>query len=116
VQANSILAERAVEHMSTVVSSAIDALEEIYLREGGYSNELSENRRRDIFEDADRKLRENLDLATAKIAAKEARASVARGRQHTAGGTYVDALYHYHNAWLHSLNAGASALRAVRAG
>jgi hypothetical protein len=116
VQANAILAERAVEHMSTMVSAAIDALEEIYLREEGYSSDLSENRRRDIFEDADRKLRENLDLATAKIAAKEARASIARGRQHTAEGTYVDALYHYHNAWLHSLNAGASALRAVRAG
>jgi hypothetical protein len=116
VQANAILAERAVEHMSTLVSSAIDALEETYLREGGYSSDLSEKRRRDIFEEADRKLRENLDLATARIAAKEARASIARARQHTASGAYVNALYHYHNAWLHSLNAGASALRAVRAG
>jgi hypothetical protein len=116
VQANAILAERAVEHMSTMVSAAIDALEETYLREDGYSSDLSERRRRDIFEDADRKLRENLDLSTARIAAKEARASIARSRQHTAAGAYVNALYHYHNAWLHSLNAGASALRAVRAG
>ena len=43
--------------MSTMVSFAIDALEEIYLREGGYSNELSEKRSPDAAAEIEAQLR-----------------------------------------------------------
>jgi len=115
VEANAILAERAVEHTSTLVAEAADVLEERYLDREGYSDDLSERRKENVFEQVDRNSRENMELVSAKMSARAARAALALGRAHDArgAGSEIDALYNYHNAWLHCVNAGAAAQRAT---
>ena len=117
VEANAILAERSVEHMSTLVAEASDALEERYLDRAGYSDDLNDNRKAKVFEQVDRNLRENMEFVSARISARAARVALALGRAYDARGVgyEVDALYNYHNAWLHCLNAGASAGRSTGA-
>jgi hypothetical protein len=53
----------------------------------------------------------------AKKHARAARSTLDAGVSVEEGGVglEVEALYQYHNAWLHSLNAGASALLALGA-
>jgi len=114
VRANAILAERAVEHTSTVVAAASDVIEQANLDREGYSDDLNDRGKRKAFEEVDRNMRENVELFAANFSARAARAALTLARVHDAAGSEVDALYHYHNAWLHCLNAGASAQRAIR--
>jgi len=113
VRANEILAERAVEHTSTLVAEATITLEEFYLDREGYSDNLRSRRKAKVREQVAKLMRENMELASATISARAARASLASGREHDARGadSEIDALRYYHNAWLHSLNAGAAAQR-----
>jgi hypothetical protein len=115
VDANAILAERAVEHTSTSVAEAVDTLEEFYLDRAGYSDDLKDRRKAKVFQEVDGKLRENLELGSAKISIKSARAALALGRAYDArgAGSEIDALHNYMNAWLHCLNAGAAAQRST---
>ncbi len=115
VEANAILAERSVEHTSALVAEARDALEERHLDRAGHSDDLNDNRKAKVFEQVDRDLRENMEFASARISARAARVALALGRAYDARGVgyEVDALYNYHNAWLHCLNAGASAMRVT---
>ncbi len=117
VEANAMLAERAVEHASTRVARAEDATEELYYAREGYSDGLDEKRKSTVLAQVDRNLRQSLDLVAAKMSARAARDAFDRGLSHDARGAggEVDALYNYQNAWLHCLNAGASALRATKA-
>jgi len=113
VRANEILAERAVEHTSTLVAEAAITLEEFYLDREGYSDNLRKRHKAKVLEQVAKLMRENMELASANISARAARASLASGREHDARGadSEIDALRYYHNAWLHSLNAGAAAQR-----
>jgi hypothetical protein len=117
VDANAILAERAVGHTSTSVAEAMDTLEELYLDRAGYSDDLKDRRKAKVFQEVDGKLRENLELGSAKISIKSARAALALGRAYDArgAGSEIDALHNYMNAWLHCLNAGAAAQRSTGA-
>ncbi len=117
VEANVLLAERAVEHTSTLVAEAADTVEELYLDQAGYTNDLNDKRKANVLEQVDSSLRENMELMSAKMSAKAARAALAVGRAHGARGvgSEIDVLHNYQNAWLHCLNAGASALRATGA-
>ena len=117
VDANAILAERAVEHTSTSVAKAVDTLEELYLDRAGYTDDLSDKRKAKVFQEVDGKLRENLELGSAKMSIRAARAALALGRAYDArgAGSEIDALHNYMNAWLHSLNAGAAAQRSTGA-
>jgi len=116
VRANEILAERAVEHTSALVAEAAITLEEFYLDREDYSDDLRSRRKAKVFELVGKAMRENMDLVSAKKSARAARAALASARKHDAlgAGSEVDALYNYHNAWLHSLNAGAAAQRSTR--
>jgi hypothetical protein len=117
VDANAILAERAVEHTSTSVAEAVDTLEELYLDRAGYSDDLKDKRKAKVFQEVDGKLRESLELGSAKISIRAARAALALGRAYDArgAGSEIDALHNYMNAWLHCLNAGAAAQRSTGA-
>ncbi len=117
VEANAILAERAVEHTSTVVAEVTDTLERLYLDRANYSDELSNKRKAKAFAKVDKNLRKNMEFESAKMSAQAARAALALGRTYDAMGvgSEVDALYNYHNAWLHCLNAGAAAQRSTGA-
>ncbi len=117
VRANEILAERAVEHTSTLVAEAAITLEEFYLDREHYSDNLRKREKKRVLEQVAKIMRENMELASAKISARAARASLASAREHDArgAGSEVDALHDYHNAWLHSLNAGAAAQRSIKA-
>ncbi|MFH1865821.1 MAG: hypothetical protein ABIK85_08050, partial [Candidatus Eisenbacteria bacterium] len=117
VEANAMLAERAVEHMSTHVARAEDALEKLYYEREGYSDGLDEKRKSAVLQQVDRDLRQSMDLVAAKMSARAARDAFDRGLAHDAlgAGGEVDALYNYNNTWLHCLNAGASAQRATGA-
>ena len=117
VEANAILAERAVEHTSTSVAEAEDTIEELYLNREGYSDDLSDKRKAKVFQQVDGKLRESLELGSAKISIRSARAALALGRAFDArgAGSEIDALHNYMNAWLHCLNAGAAAQRSTGA-
>ena len=116
VRANEILAERAVEHTSTLVAEAAITVEEFYLDREEYSDDLRSRRKAKVFELVGKAMRENMDLVSAKKSARAARAALASARKHDVrgAGSEVDALYNYHNAWLHSLNAGAAAQRSTR--
>lgn len=116
VRANEILAERAVEHTSALVAEAAITIEEFYLDREEYSDDLRSRRKKKVFELVAEAMRENMELVSAKTSARAARAALARAREYDAlgAGYEVDALYNYHNAWLHSLNAGAAAQRSTR--
>jgi len=117
VEANALLAERAVEHTSTLVAETADTVEELYLDRAGYSNDLNDKRKASVLEQVDSSLRENMELVSAKMSAKAARAALAVGRAYGARGvgSEINALYNYQNAWLHCLNAGAAAQRSTGA-
>ena len=115
VEANAILAGRAVEHMSILVAEAVDTVEELCLDRAGYSDDLNDKRKAKVLEQVDSDLRESMELMSAKMSAKAARAALAVGRTYGARGvrSEVNALYNYQNAWLHCLNAGAAAQRST---
>jgi hypothetical protein len=115
VEANGILAERAVSHTSMVVGRAVDRLEDFYKAEEDYDPSEDERHQREALAKVDESLRENLPLASARMSAAGGRAALIEGDKEAEGGTghEIDALYQYYNAWLHSINAGSSAQRAV---
>ncbi|MCK4409540.1 MAG: hypothetical protein KAW67_05615, partial [Candidatus Eisenbacteria sp.] len=67
VEANAILAERAIEHTSTLVAEASDTLEDRYLDREGYSDNLSDRRKKKVVEQVDRSLRESMEFMSAKM-------------------------------------------------
>jgi hypothetical protein len=115
VDTNAILAERAVEYTSTSVAEAADTVEELYLDRADYSDDMKDKSKAKIFQRVDGKLRENLELGSAKMSIKSARAALALGRAYDARGAgfEIDALHNYMNAWLHCLNAGVAAHRST---
>jgi hypothetical protein len=117
VTADAILAERAVEHSSTEVARAMDALEAHYGRTVGYSANDPERRRAEALSKIDLAMRDNEDLRQARAAARSAREALDAGSQNRArgGGSEPQALDHYVSAWRHAVRAGASANEAVRA-
>ena len=118
VEADALLAERAVEHISTVVAGAVDRLEDRYRTLEGYRKEDPQRRRDEAIQKADARMRDDLDLQSALISARAARAALAAGASSRAAGSRSehDALVHFKNAWLHALSGGASAGRALAAG
>ena len=117
VDANAMLAQRAIEYTSTLVAEATDTLERLYTDKAGYSDDLNAKRKAKVFEQVDKDLREDMELGSAKMSARAARTALALGRAFDArgAGSEVDALYNYNNAWLHCLNAGAAAQRSTAA-
>jgi hypothetical protein len=115
VEANGILAERAVSYTSMVVGRAMDRLEAFYKADAGYDPEDDERRQKEALAEVDESLRENLPLVAARMSAAGARAALLLADEEAAGGPghEIDALYQYQNAWLHALNAGSAAQRAV---
>lgn len=118
VEADALLAERAVEYASTAVAAAADKIEDHYRKLEGYRKEDPQRRRDDAIEKAAARMRDNMDVQSALISAREARAALAAGRSSQAAGPRSEhgALVHFKNAWLHALNGGASAMRALTAG
>lgn len=117
VEADALLAERAVEHASTAVAAAVDRLEGHYRNLEGYRREDSQRRRDEAVRNAAERMLDNAEFQSALISAREARAALAAGRSSQAAGARSErgALVHFKNAWLHALNAGASAAGALTA-
>lgn len=113
VEANGILAGKAVEHTSAEMSRAINAIEDYYKRRTGFDPEASDRRKKKALEKVDKEMRDNLELAAGTISMRAAIRALDEGRAKSVlgVGSSWDALYEYNNAWLHCLNAGASALR-----
>jgi hypothetical protein len=118
VEADALLAERAVEYASTVVAGAADKLDDRYRKLEGYRKEDPQRKRDEAVQKAAGRMRDNMDLQSALISAREARAALAAGRLSQAAGSRSEygALVHFKNAWLHALSGGASATRALAAG
>jgi hypothetical protein len=114
VRANSMLAERAVEHASMHTGFATDAIERQYMARERYSDDMDEDDKEEALEKVDRRMRENMEFAVMRMSMRAARDELTMGRaQHGLGvGHGAQALYHYQNAWLFCLNAGAAAERA----
>ncbi len=100
------------------MAGAADKLESRYRTVEGYRREDPQRKRDDAVRKADGRMRDNLDLQSALISAREARAALAAGRASQAAGSRSEhaAIVHFKNAWLHALGAGASAERALTAG
>jgi hypothetical protein len=118
VEADELLAERGVEYASASIAGAVDKLDDRYRKLEGYRKEDPQRKRDEVVQKADARMRENLDIQAALISAREARAALAAGMSSQEAGPHFerDALVHFQNAWLHSLNGGASATRALAAG
>jgi len=117
VTADGILAERAVEHCSTEVARAEDALEEFYGNVVGYNEDDPERRRTEALSRIDLAMRGNEDLQNARISARAARAALDGGTvdEGSGAGSESRALTRYVSAWSHAVNAGLSATRALGA-
>jgi hypothetical protein len=115
VEANGILAERAVAYTSMMVGRAVDTLEAHYKKEADYSSEDDQRRQLRALAGVDERLRENMPLVSARLSATGARVALERGDELASmgAGHELDALYQYQNAWLHSLNAGDAAQRSA---
>jgi len=114
VVSDRLLVEHGVIYTGNLVAGAHDTVEGRALAAVGYDEGDTQRRRLELLAEADRQLRENLELETALLAARSMRAAYEAGRAVEGGGvgTEKTALRHYKNAWLHSLNAGAMAQRA----
>jgi conjugal transfer/entry exclusion protein len=117
VVADGLLAERAVEYGSTAVAGTADRVEAHYLTIEGYRRGDPQRKRDEATQKAADRMRENMDLQSSLISAREARAALAAGRasQAAGAGSEYQALVHFKNAWLHALNGGDSGLRALAA-
>lgn len=115
VEANGILAERAVAYTSMAVGRAIDTLEAHYKEEADYDPQDDQRGQLRALAEVDEHLRENMPLVSARLSATGARVALGRGDELAAmgAGHEMDALYQYQNAWLHSLNAGNASQRSV---
>jgi hypothetical protein len=114
VKANAMLAERAVEHASARSGFATDAIERQYMSLERYSNDMSQNDKTKALAKVDGRFRENMEYGVMRMSMRAARDELLKGRaEHALGvGHAEEALYHYQNAWLFCLNAGAAAKRA----
>jgi hypothetical protein len=117
VVADGLLAERAVEYGSTAIAGAADRVEAHYLTIEGYRKGDPQRKRDEAMQKAADRMRENLDLQSSLISAREARAALAAGKasQAAGAGSEYQSLVHFKNAWLHALNGGDSGLRALAA-
>jgi hypothetical protein len=115
--ADGILAERAVEHASTEVSRVQDALEKHYEAVVGYDENDPERRRNEAMSKIDLAIRSNEEMDRARVLARGARAALDAGTadQGRGAGRETEALTRYVSAWSQSLEAGASAERALGA-
>jgi hypothetical protein len=113
--ADGILAERAVEHSSTAVARVEDALEEHYEVVVGYNEDDPERRRNEALSRIDMALRSNEDMERARVFARGARAALDAGTADQGRGAdnETQALTRYVSAWSQSLEAGASARKAM---
>jgi len=115
VAADRTLAERAVEYTSARVGSAADQVEEHYRGQFDYDPSAPPGDRDDCIARVDAALRGNLELQSALVGAGAARTALVMGREYEAAGFCSEnkAIIQYKYAWIHALNAGASALRAA---
>lgn len=113
VEANGMLAQRAVEYTCLVVARATGVLEDRYRQEHRFSSDLSDRRQRNVLEKVDKSMREDIEFASMKLSTGGAIRALDEGgtKSRRTRGSAWDALYEYNNAWLHCLNAGASASR-----
>ncbi len=110
------LAERAVEYTSTQVGRAMDRLEDNYKRASGFDKSLSGRERIEAYEPVDAAMRGNADLQAARTAVREARVTLDAGKsdESAGAGSLGSALENYRDAWVHSMTAGASAVRSMK--
>ncbi len=115
VLADRMIADQAVETTRLRVWEAADALETHYMEATGYEADDSERDRQRAFEKVDVAMRRNLDLQTALIGSRAARAALESAHQvdEQGAGSEEQAITQYKNAWLHTLSAGASAATAL---
>ena len=111
VEAERMLAERAVEFASTNVAGAEDRFETKYRSDAGYDSSASERQQGKALDDVAARFRRNSDLQTAHTSARACRAWLADGnsKQAAGHGSEIDALTSYSHVWGHALIAGTSA-------
>jgi hypothetical protein len=113
VASDRILAQWSIDVTSDAVDRARDKLREHYvsLMECDPAAEMTKNEKRWL----DAAMRGNEDLQSALIGVRAAKGSLAAGLKKEELGlcSENEAVSHYKNAWLHSLNAGAMAARAL---
>jgi len=117
VEADALLAERAVEYASAGIAGAVDKLDTHYRKLEGYRKEDPQRKRDEAVQKAAERMLDNMDLQSALISAREARAALAAGLASRDAGprSEYEALVHFKNAWLHALSGGASATGALTA-
>ncbi len=115
VEAERMLAERAVEYASTSVAGTNDRFETKYRTDAGYDSSAGDKQQEKAIVNAEAKFRRNVDLQAARVSARACRAWLAEGvhRQAEGYGSEIEALTAYKYAWEHALIAGASADRAL---
>ncbi|MCD4691111.1 hypothetical protein K8S17_06575 [bacterium] len=116
VEANRLLAERAVEYATTQVAGYEDRIDAAYRSTAGYDGAASDRDRQSALEQVDGLLRANLELQAALTSARAAREWYDDGVAKQMSGYCSEnkALIAYKNVWLHALNAGAAAQRAAQ--
>ncbi len=116
VESNRLLAERAIEYVTTRVAMHEDRIVSTYRAVVGYTDAATDRDRESAREQVDVLLRTNMQLQSALISARSAREWYAIGVSHQMNGycSENEALIAYKNAWLHALNAGAAAQRALQ--
>ncbi len=116
VESNRLLAERAIEYATTQVATHEDRIVSTYRTVVGYAEAGSDRDRESAREQVDVLLRTNMQLQNALVSARSAREWYALGVSSQMNGycSENEALIAYKNAWLHALNAGAAAQRALQ--
>ncbi len=116
VESNRLLAERAIEYATTQVAMHEDRIVSTYRTVVGYTDAATDRDRESAREQVDVLLRTNMQLQTALVSARSAREWYAIGVSHQMSGycSENEALIAYKNVWLHALNAGAAAQRALQ--
>jgi len=116
VESNRLLAERAIEYATTQVAMHEDRIVSAYRTVVGYTDATTERDLESAREQVDVLLRTNMQLQTALVSARAAREWYAIGVAHQMSGycSENEALIAYKNVWLHALNAGAAAQRALQ--
>ncbi len=116
VESDRLLAERAIEYATTQVAMHEDRIVSTYRAVVGYTDTAAERDLESARDQVDVLLRTNMHLQTALTSARSAREWYALGVSHQMSGYCSEnkALIAYKNAWLHALNAGAAAQRALQ--
>jgi len=115
VESNRLLAERAIEYATTQVATYEDRIVATYRTVVGYEAAETDRDQQSALEQVEVLLRTNMELQSARMAARAAREWYADGLAKQAAGYCSEnkALIAYKNAWVHALNAGAAAQRAL---